>query len=206
MRHENYALLMRHNNTGSERNDASGRLPNDPVAALLDVYQRAGLTVTTVAKREAESSEYGACRFGLDGQNVVFHIAKTTPTKIGQFVTIWKRPMPDGEIMPLDASDHIAFVVVDVSDKTRCGQFVFDQKVLVEKGVMSCGARGGKRAMRVYPPWTRPESKEASRTQQWQLRYFLSFAQPDGTADSARVRDLFRVSSVDLDNPTSKFL
>lgn len=52
----------------------------------------------TEARREVASSEYGACRLGLDDYTIVFRVAKTTPTKIGQFVTIWKRPIQGATI------------------------------------------------------------------------------------------------------------
>ena len=57
---------------------------------------------------------------------------------------------------------------------------------------MAINGKGGKRAIRVYPPWVKPVSKEAVRTQQWQLRYFLSIEQ-SGSADSVQVRRLFEV-------------
>ncbi len=171
---------------------ASSYLPHDLLAALRDVYEPAGMAVTDAALRESESSEYGACRLGLDGRTIAFRVAKTTPTKIGQFVTIWKRPTLGDEIAPLDTSDGVAFVVVSVFDATHRGQFVFNQKILVAKGVMSYNGIGGKRAIRVYPPWTKPVVKEAIRTQQWQLQYFLPFEQ-GRTADSAQVRKLFNV-------------
>nr|WGE07832.1 MepB family protein [Bacillus subtilis] len=40
---------------------------------------------------------------------------------------------------------------------------------------MSHNSKKGKTAFRVYPPWTEPVSKQAVKTQQWQLRYFFSF-------------------------------
>lgn len=166
-------------------------LPNDLLAAIREVYLPAGLQSTQAAQREAESHEYGACRFGLDGRTIVFRVAKTTPTKIGQFVTLWKRPTPDSVIAPLDTDDGIAFVVVSVFDATHRGQFVFDQKTLASKGVMAINGKGGKRAIRVYPPWVKPVAKAAIRTQQWQLRYFLALEQ-NGTADAVQVRRLFK--------------
>jgi hypothetical protein len=168
----------------------SGHLPYDLVASIRNVYEPAGLKVTKEAVREAESSEYGACRFGLNGHAIVFRIAKTTPTKIGQFVTIWKRPTTSGIIAPFDISDDVAFVIVSVSDAQHCGQFVFDQKTLVAKGIMSRGGKGGKRGIRVYPPWSEPLAKDAVRTQKWQLQYFLPFAQ-GRVADSVQVRRHF---------------
>ena len=168
-----------------------GHLPHDLIAAVRDVYESAGMTVTD-ARREAESAEYGACRLGLDGANVAFRVAKTTPTKIGQFVTIWKRPMPGDEIAPFDSVDGVDFVVVSVADATHRGQFVFSQEALIEHGVMSRSGEGGRRAMRVYPPWSKPEVKQAIRTQQWQLRYFLPLA-PGTGADPVQVRRLFGI-------------
>lgn len=172
---------------------SSGRtiaVPQDLLAAIGDVYQPAGIAVTAAARRETESAGYGACRLGLDGAMVAFRVAKSTPAKIGQFVTIWKRPTPDSDIAPLDSGDGVDFVVVSVADATHRGQFVFSQAALLEHGVMSHGGKGGKRAMRVYPPWSYPVAKEAIRTQQWQLRYFLPLV-PDGGADPALVRRLF---------------
>jgi len=165
-------------------------LPHELVAAIEQVYKPAGLTLTQEARREPESAEYEACRLGLDDQVVVFRVAKTTPTKIGQFVTLWKRPTPTSEIAPFDTGDGVAFVVVSVADDTHRGQFVFDQKILAAKGVMSVDGVGGKRAIRVYPPWARPVAKQAIKTQQWQLKYFLEIEQ-DGSANAHQVRRLF---------------
>lgn len=142
---------------------------------IRDVYGPAGLVATSAPVAEEESAEYGACRLSIDEKSVVFRVAKTTPTKLGQFVTIWKRPTSDGEIAPLDSSDDVDFVVISVRDfdSGRHGQFVFDRDVLVAKGVMSRDGRGGKRAMRVYGPWVQPIAKSAIKAQQWQAACFL---------------------------------
>ncbi|AYG69666.1 MULTISPECIES: MepB family protein [unclassified Rhizobium] len=160
--------------------------------AIRDIYEYAGMHVTHPLQPEAESAEYGACRFGLDGHTIAFRVAKTTPTKIGQFVTIWKRPTPGSEIAPLDITDGVQFVVVNVADTAYRGQFIFNQKLLLAKGIMSRNGKGGKRAIRVYPPWSFPTAKDAIRTQQWQTQYFLPLA-TDGTAASPeQVRKLFQ--------------
>ena len=143
---------------------------------------------------EAESADYGACRAELHGKRLVLRVAKTTPTKTGQFVTVWKRPHPDAEIAPLDEADPVDIVIVAVTDDdgARHGFFIFPRSVLLERGVMSRAGSGGKRALRVYPPWTVPVAKDAVRTQQWQLRHFLPL-QADGGADPARVRALLNL-------------
>lgn len=161
-------------------------LPNELTIAIRERYEPAGLVVTE-SRREAESSEYCACRFDLDGRRVAFRVAKTTPTKIGQFVTIWKRETPEAEIAPLDAADGIDFVIVSVADEANRGQFIFDRQTLVARGVFSVDGRGGKRAIRVYPPWSKPIAKDAVRTQQWQLRRFLSLDRPDSSAELRRL-------------------
>lgn len=60
----------------------------------------------TPAKAEPESAEYNACSFSIEGRVVKYRQAKITPTKIGQFVTIWKRS-PQGPILPYDHSDSV---------------------------------------------------------------------------------------------------
>ncbi|MGK5003798.1 MepB family protein [Janthinobacterium sp. LB2P70] len=125
---------------------------------------------------EAESAQYGACRAELHGKRLVLRVAKTTPTKTGQFVTVWKRPHPDAEIAPLDDADPVDVVIIAVAaaDGARHGFFIFPRKVLLERGVMSRAGRGGKRALRVYPPWCAPESAQALRTQRWQGACFVA--------------------------------
>lgn len=125
---------------------------------------------------EAESAQYGACRAELLGKRVVLRVAKTTPTKIGQFVTVWKRPHLDAEIAPLDEADPVDVVIIAVADEddARHGFFIFPRSVLLERGVMSRSSQGGKRALRVYAPWCAPESGQALRTQRWQGAYFVA--------------------------------
>ncbi|SFX40569.1 hypothetical protein SAMN03097694_1989 [Janthinobacterium lividum] len=123
---------------------------------------------------EAESADYGACRAELDGKRLVLRVAKTTPTKTGQFVTVWKRPHPDAEIAPLDDADPVDVVIIAASDGAQHGFFIFPRKVLLERGVMSRAGHGGKRALRVYPPWCVPESVLAQRTQRWQEEWFVA--------------------------------
>jgi len=168
---------------------AVGDLPHDLVTAMRGLYLLAGVVATQAPQREQESGEYGACRFEWEGRTVVFRVAKTTPTKIGQFVTIWKRPKSGDEIAPLDSGDGIDLVVVSVADSTHCGQFVFNQQVLLKYNVMSRDGHGGKRAIRVYPPWTKPVAKDAIKAQQWQLRYFVSLVPQDAGA-AERLRQL----------------
>ncbi len=172
---------------------ASGHLPGDLLRSIRDAYEPAGMKLTGEAQREAESDDYGASRLSLDHRAVVFRVAKITPTKIGLFVTVWKRPIAGGEIAPLDRDDGVDFVVISTSDAARRGQFVFPQQALVKHGVMSKAGKGGKRGIRVYPPWCKPVVAEAIKTQKWQCEHFLPLPL-EGQADPSAVRRLFQKS------------
>lgn len=158
----------------------------DLVTTIKLVYEPLQLICKNILQ-QAESQEYGACTFEIDNKLIVFRIAKTTPTKIGQFVTLWKR-VGSGPIMPYNLSDPIDLFVISVRNKENLGQFVFPKRILHEKGFISQDGSGGKRAMRVYPPWNTPESRQAQKTQAWQLLYFFEI-QP--TTDTAKAHRLF---------------
>ena len=115
--------------------------------------------------------------------------AKITPTKIGQFVTLWKR-LNNGPIQPFDVSDSFDFVIINVRSENQIGQFIFPKKVLIEKDVFTTPSKEGKRAIRVYPLWDKPLSKQALKTQQWQLDYFLAIDEV-GKTDVQRAKKLY---------------
>ena len=135
------------------------------------VFDPIGFELTNCILQE-ENSAYSACKFELNGNLILFRYAKITPTKIGQFVTIWKRTKK-GPIAPYEKSDNIVLLIVCTKSVNRFGQFVFPQSVLAEKGIISTATKAGKRALRVYPPWDIPTSKQAQKTQDWQLSYFI---------------------------------
>ncbi|MDP1835020.1 MAG: MepB family protein [Chlamydiales bacterium] len=136
----------------------------------IDHFLSAGFSVKNI-RPELESREYGAADFELDGRLIKFRVAKITPTKIGQFVTFWKR-IGKGPIAPYDLADSFDFLIVSVKDGERFGQFVFPKSVLAERGIISRSGVGGKRAMRVYPSWDKADNPQAKKTQVWQLLYF----------------------------------
>ncbi|MBU3145361.1 MepB family protein [Clostridium sp. CF012] len=121
---------------------------------------------------EVQNTEYGAYVFKLNALLIRFRVAKITPTKVGQFVTLWER-IGDGPIQPYDISDPVDLFVVSTRQGNKFGQFIFPKSVLCDKGIVSNKGKGGKRAIRVYPPWDKPTSPQAQKTQAWQLEYFL---------------------------------
>lgn len=127
----------------------------------------------TNPKFEKESKEYWACRFEINDQKVIYRKAKITPTKVGQFVTLWKR-ISQGPIAPFYINDRFDLVIIAVAKENKFGLFVFPKSVLVAKSIVSNKLKEGKRGFRVYPFWDEAKNNQAIKTQQWQLDYFLS--------------------------------
>lgn len=140
---------------------------------------------------ETESHDYGAYTFNIGEISIVYRVAKITPTKIGQFVTLWKRS-EKGPIRPFDLSDKADLFIISTRTNKHFGIFIFPKSVLYEKKVISDDNKEGKRAIRVYPPWDRTINKQAQKTQQWQLKYFLEIGK-DKIVDLARVKQLFNL-------------
>lgn len=148
-------------------------------------YEPNGLRCDAITQA-TESQEYGACTFKMNNKIVIFRVAKITPTKIGQFVTLWKR-IGSGPIMPYDIADSVDLFVISVRNSSHFGQFVFSKEVLWQKGIVSKNGIGGKRAMRVYPPWDITNSSQAQKTQAWQLLYFVEI---EPHSDHTKIRRL----------------
>jgi hypothetical protein len=151
------------------------------------VYDQCNLVITN-PKLNTESFEYGACSFELDGKKIQHRVSKITPTKNGQFVTIWRRNQ-DGIIEPFDINDKIDFTIITARSGENLGQFIFPKRVLADKGIITQNGKSGKRGIRVYPPWDKPESKQAEKTQNWQLHYFLTI-KTDSSKDIGLVKKL----------------
>ncbi|GHB81670.1 hypothetical protein GCM10010347_60620 [Streptomyces cirratus] len=160
----------------------------DLVAAKALVYGPCGFTCSQPVP-EAEGAAYAAHEFTLDGLSIRFRAAKTTPTKVGQFVTVWKRS-PAGPIQPFDAADPVDLFVISTRDRHHFGQFVFPMDALRRHGVVSANGSGGKRAFRVYPPWVTTANRQAGSAQAWQLDFFLHLHQ-DMPVDVARAQELY---------------
>ncbi|MEU8238444.1 MepB family protein [Actinoplanes missouriensis] len=164
------------------------------------VYDPAGL-VCSRPLPERESADYAAHFFLVNGLSVRFRTGRTTPTKVGQFVTLWARS-ESGPIRPLDATDPVDLVVISTRDARHFGQFVFPLEALRERGIVANDGSGGKRGFRIYPPWATATSRQAVDSQAWQLGYFLSVN--DGTSlDITRTRALYGMADRTCSNTLS---
>lgn len=167
----------------------NNRIPLELIEIQDRVFEPLGLLCSQLIA-ESESADYRACSFKLNNFFIRFRVAKITPTKSGQFVTIWKR-LNKGPIQPYDSSDSLDFLIINTSKEERLGQFIFPKSALCHHDVFSINSKGGKRAIRVYPPWDITESRQARKTQEWQLEFFLEV--PKNTAvDISRANLLYK--------------
>lgn len=142
-------------------------------------------------KPETESQEYSAHRFQLDEKQILFRVAKVTPTKKGQFVAIWKRNT-EGITAPFEVADEFDFYLIATKTTTNFGIFIFPKKILNENKILSDQTRDGKRGIRVYPIWDEATSKQAHKTQLWQTKYFLDLSNPE-QIDLNRAKNLLKI-------------
>jgi hypothetical protein len=124
-------------------------------------------------QQELESTDYKACSYIIDGEKIIERTAKSTPKKIGQFVTCWKRNAKE-ITQPFESSDAFDFFTIKVFDDTYAGYFKFPKTTLIKHGIISTEKKEGKRGFRIYPTWSKPTSKQAIKTQYWQLKYFTN--------------------------------
>lgn len=136
------------------------------------VYAPCGLALKNFIANN-ESKEYGACSFELNGKKIQHRISKITPTKTGQFVTLWKRNK-NGITEPYHFSDNFDSIIITVRREDNLGQFIFPKSILAAKGIITHNQKEGKRGIRVYPPWDTVTNKQAEKTQAWQVNYFLT--------------------------------
>lgn len=90
----------------------------------------------TELEKETESQAYLAHNFLLNGLNIKFRKAKITPTKIGQFVTLWKRN-EKGITEPYDISDKFEYYIIATRQTENFGLFIFPKSVLYEHKILS---------------------------------------------------------------------
>ena len=161
---------------------------------LLDrlLFKPCGLPLTNVTP-EPESADYFAHEFQVAGKNVKFRKAKITPTKTGQFVTIWKRN-ENNITIPYSLTDDIDFYIFLTRRGEKAGIFLFPKSVMHENKILTDDTRDGKRGFRLYPPWGAPTNKQALNTQAWQTPYFINLTD-ETRFDLQPLKVLFAVST-----------
>ncbi|OPA74183.1 mep operon protein MepB [Paenibacillus selenitireducens] len=136
-------------------------------------YEPNHLTIKTI-REEPQNSDYGAGIFQLNSKSVRFRVAKITPTKMGQFVAFWEKDLDHkNQAFSYENATDLLVIHTFTNNTHDFGQFVFPKEVLVQQNILKTATAKGKMAIRVYPSWDTPTSKQAIATQKWQLPYFV---------------------------------
>ncbi|WP_035346802.1 MepB family protein [Halalkalibacter hemicellulosilyticus] len=137
-----------------------------------NVYEPNHFVINAI-QEETQNADYGAGMFQLNSKSVRFRVAKNTPTKIGQFVAFWEKDKNHkNQAFSYEKATDL-LVINTFTSKNNFGQFVFPKEVLVKQNILKTATSKGKMAIRVYPIWDHPTSKQAIETQKWQLEYFF---------------------------------
>lgn len=147
-----------------------------PELELIDelVFKPCSFSLKNI-KPESERQDYAAHSFQINNYKILFRKAKITPTKTGQFVTLWKRN-EKGITAPFNLTDEFDFYLIATTTLTNFGVFIFPKKILHENKVLSDHTGEGKRGIRVYPTWYEITNKQAQKTQVWQSEYFIDLS------------------------------
>lgn len=160
------------------------------ITAILGELTAVGAELGPVVA-EPDNAEYGAARSRVNGSTVRWRVGKLTPTKVGLFVTAWRRSVSgETEPYPVEVGEgHVDTLVVAVREFEEFGAFVFPSSALAKHGISSVAGAGGKRGFRVYPPWSSTAAGQATRTQRWQCEFFVDLAEgvDPGRAILARI-------------------
>jgi len=136
------------------------------------LYEPNHLTIKNI-REETQNSDYGAGIFQLNSKSVRFRVAKITPTKVGQFVSFWEKDEANkNQAFSYDNATDL-LVINTFNNNGDFGQFVFPKEVLLKQNILKTANTKGKMAIRVYPSWDTPTSKQAIATKKWQSPYFV---------------------------------
>lgn len=147
-----------------------------PIEKLQDIlFSTLGLTISNI-QQDFECEDYFGFNFKLGNLQIKFRKAKITPTKTGQFVTLWRRNLISKETEPFSFEDKSNFYLILTETNENFGFFFFTKDSLIKNQILSSSSKGGKRGFRVYPDWDAPQNKQATKTQNWQSEFFIDFA------------------------------
>ena len=140
-----------------------------------DIMNEVGSIENFVLKREDQNSEYEGLLLIINKHVYRSRLAKLTPKKKGYFVAFWEKDT-EGINQAYSYENSPEKLIVSVIDNERRGQFIFPKKVLLKYGILKSPKQKGKMALRVYPSWVTELNKNATRTQSWQLDYFIDLS------------------------------
>jgi len=117
-------------------------LPTELIDINKYFFEPNGMISTKDPILDKENRKYSAYSLIVNNKKILFRVAKITPTKIGQFVTLWKKPHK--EIIPFDEFDDIDFVIISVKKDNDFGIFIFPKSIMIKYKIFSQNDIDGK--------------------------------------------------------------
>ncbi|MEB4615596.1 MepB family protein [Leucobacter sp. M11] len=149
----------------------------------------AGIALGAVTP-EPEAAGYAGGLVRVGARQLRIRTARLTPKKTGLFVAIWTR-RADGSSGPVPGDDPSDGVLLFVAEGEHRGAFLVPGRGPDPLGLRAnLDGSGGKRGVRLYPPWSQAESAQAGRSQHAQAPFFVPAGPLDPrTAAWLRTRD-----------------
>ncbi|UNM97401.1 MepB family protein [Ignatzschineria rhizosphaerae] len=142
------------------------------VTLLKTLFLTLGKPSPEIIALDPYNQEYEGFDFRVLNVNYRSRLARKTPKKAGYFLAIWEK---DAENKNISFSEITFpdFLMVNILDGERKGQFIFPKWVLKQQGILSSSTKPGKMAFRVYTPWDTDLNRSAAKTAKWQLPFFV---------------------------------
>ncbi|MBV7392236.1 MepB family protein [Enterococcus sp. ALS3] len=138
-------------------------------------------------KFEHQNKDYEGSTFSIRNFTFRCRLGKLTPKKKGYFVAFWEKDSV-GNNQAFSFQNYPNKLIVVIIDDSLSGQFVFPKEILLKKNILKSPGSKGKMAMRVYPDWETDLNTSATKTQNWQSKYFIDTS---SIIDSEKLNTLY---------------
>lgn len=122
---------------------------------------------------DPHNQEYEGFDFSIADTRYRSRLARKTPKKAGYFLAIWEKDS-ESKNSPFAANAFPDYLIVNIIDGERRGQFIFPNIILMRHGILKSPSMPGKMAFRVYTPWDKDLNMSAAKTAKWQLPFFVA--------------------------------
>lgn len=141
------------------------------ITEILDMlsFQKEDIQSYTVEK---QNEDYGGILMTAKDATYRIRVAKQTPKKTGQFLTLWEKDEKNQNRAYM-YDDFPDYLIIVCHSEEAIGLFKFSKQTLQEQGILKTNNQKGKMGFRVYPSWDVPQNSQATKTQVWQINDFI---------------------------------
>lgn len=123
-------------------------------------------------KLEKQNTDYEGFLFNMNQIVYRSRLAKLTPKKKGYFVAFWEKDDKQKN-QAFDFKESPEKLLISIIDGSKKGLFIFPKTILLEQSILKTDSQKGKMAIRIYPSWETDLNPSATKTQKWQIPFFI---------------------------------